>query len=96
MNATLITIFTFSIALAIGIFIGKLLFTARSLSEKTGLEEKLNGFSFQIDGLKQQLQKTHDEKEAIRTEKDSLVVQLTKKEVDFDNLWVATRNKNRK
>jgi DNA recombination protein RmuC len=40
MNATLLTILTFCIALAIGLYLGKLLFTAKSQSEKIGLEEK--------------------------------------------------------
>jgi DNA recombination protein RmuC len=52
MNATLITLLTFCIALAIG------------------------------------------EKEIIRSEKDSLAIQLSKKEVDFENLW--ERNKEQK
>ena len=34
------------------------------------------------------------EKEAIRNEKDSLAIQLSKKEVDFENLW--ERNKEQK
>ncbi|WP_309642162.1 DNA recombination protein RmuC [Flavobacterium sp.] len=87
MNATLITILTFSIALAIGIYIGKLLFAAQSKSEKIGLEEKLIGLNSQFEGLREQLRKTQEEKETIRTEKDSLAIQLSKKEVDFENLW---------
>ena len=39
---------TFIVALAIGIFLGKLLFTAQSQSEKSGLEERINGFLGQI------------------------------------------------
>ena len=87
MNATLITLLTFCIALAIGIYIGKLLFAAQSKSEKIGLEEKLIGLNSQFEGLRAQLQKTDEEKEIIRSEKDSLAIQLSKKEVDFENLW---------
>jgi len=87
MNATLITLLTFCIALAIGIYIGKLLFAAQSKSEKIGLEEKLIGVNSQFEGLRAQLQKTQEEKEIIRSEKDSLAIQLSKKEVDFENLW---------
>ena len=87
MNATLITILTFSIALFIGIYLGKLLFSARSQSEKIGLEEKIIGLNSQFEALKSQLKNTHDEKEHIRNEKDSLMVQLSKKEADFANLW---------
>ena len=87
MNATLLTIFTFSVALAMGIYLGKLLFTAKSQSEKIGLEEKLIGLSSQHQTLQEQLLVSQKEKETIRTEKDSLAIQLSKKEVDFENLW---------
>jgi DNA recombination protein RmuC len=96
---------SFVIALAIGIYIGKLIFSARFQSEKTSLEEKLIALTSQINQLKEQfsndkinfekqLENSNQEKEAIRTEKDSLAIQLSKKEVDFDNLW--ERNKEQK
>ncbi len=96
---------SFIVALAIGIYIGKLLFSAHFQSEKTSLEEKLIAFQAQIEQLKEQfsnekinfekqLAASNQEKEAIRTEKDSLAIQLSKKEVDFDNLW--ERNKEQK
>ena len=96
---------SFIVALAIGIFIGKLIFSARFQSEKAGLEEKLIGFASQINQLKEQfsndriklekqLENSNQEKETIRNEKDSLAIQLSKKEVDFDNLW--ERNKEQK
>lgn len=97
MNATILTIFTFIAALSIGIFIGKLLFSAKSQSEKNVLEERSIALQSQLDSLRQQM--TNDrqsfekqlhsatiEKESIRTEKDSLAIQLTKSEVDFENL----------
>ena len=77
----------FIVALAIGIFIGKLLFLSKSQSEKVFLEEKLNS-------LKEQVQITNLEKESIRNEKETINIQLTKKEVDFENLW--QRNKEQK
>ena len=95
----------FIVALAIGIFIGKLIFSARFQSEKISLEEKLIAFSSQFNQLKEQitvdkttfekqLEFTNAEKESIRNEKDSLAIQLSKKEVDFENLW--ERNKEQK
>jgi DNA recombination protein RmuC len=95
----------FIIALAIGVFIGKLLFSARFLSEKISLEEKLiacNGqlnqqkeqFLAEKNNLQKQLEASNSEKENIRNEKDSLAIQLSKKEVDFENLW--ERNKEQK
>lgn len=98
MNSTILTIIVFIIALAIGIYIGKLIFSARFQSEKIGLEEKLIGLTVQYNILKEQLVNEKitaekqllqlaEEKENIRTEKDALAIQLSKKEVDFENLW---------
>lgn len=94
MNATIITIITFIIALAIGIYLGKMLFTAQSKSEKASLEEKINGLLSQIEQLKSQVIQTAQERENIRAEKESIVIQLSKKETDFENLW--ERNKEQK
>nr|WP_315224147.1 DNA recombination protein RmuC [uncultured Flavobacterium sp.] len=88
----------FIIALFLGIYLGKLLFSARFQSEKVSLDERLNAANFQLQALKEQLEKERNnfdknfsqlnfEKENIRTEKDSLAIQLSKKEVDFENLW---------
>ena len=77
----------FIIALIIGIYIGKLIFSSKLQSEKTFLEENING-------LKQQLNLVNSEKETIRNEKEAITIQLTKKEVDLDNLW--QRNKEQK
>jgi DNA recombination protein RmuC len=98
-------LFVFIIALGIGIFIGKLIFSARFQSEKVSLEEKLIALNAQFDQQKQQflsdkntfekqLELSNSEKENIRNEKDSLAIQLSKKEVDFENLW--ERNKEQK
>ena len=84
----------FLIALGIGIFIGKLLFSAKAKTDKASLEEKINGLFQQIENVKIQLNQTAQEREAIRTEKESLAIQLSKKETDFENLW--ERNKEQK
>nr|WP_315145012.1 DNA recombination protein RmuC [uncultured Flavobacterium sp.] len=87
----------FIVALALGLFIGKLLFSARFESQKISLEEKINAAQHLLQQQKEQavldkaafekqLQSSLQEKEAIRNEKDSLAIQLSKKEVDFDNL----------
>ena len=65
----------FIIALVVGIFIGKLLFSAKSQSEKTFLEQKLNDLKEQSliekAALDKQLQNTIDEKvyQIIQTKK---------------------------
>ena len=88
----------FIIALFLGIYFGRMLFSAKSQSEKVSLEERLNANINQLQLQKEQfenekrsfeklLQLNNAEKENIRTEKDSLAIQLSKKEVDFENLW---------
>lgn len=105
MSQTLLVLAAFVIALMIGIYIGKLLFSAQAKSDKSALEERINGLLAQIEQGKQQLQNEqltfekqlallNSEKENIRSEKEALAIQLSKKEVDFENLW--ERNKEQK
>lgn len=105
MNETIIIITIFIIALTIGIFIGKSLFSANAKSVKATLEEKTNGLLSQIDQLRLQHQQEKlsiekgilqitSERENFRNEKEALAIQLSKKEADFDNLW--ERNKEQK
>jgi len=88
----------FVVALFLGVYLGKLLFSARFQSEKVSLEERLNAHIHQLQLQKEQFDRERNsfekqfqfmnaEKESIRTEKDSLAIQLSKKEVDFENLW---------
>jgi DNA recombination protein RmuC len=105
MTAAFPILVAFIIALAIGIFLGKLLFTANSKSEKATLEEKNKGLLSQINQMKEQVQidrtdfekqvtASNLDKESIRSEKEALAIQLSKKETDFENLW--ERNKEQK
>lgn len=98
MNSEIISAIGFLIALFVGIYLGKIIFSTQSKSAQIGLEEKLIGLQSQFNLLREQnqndkaafekqLQSAHAEKEAIRTEKDSLAIQLSKKETDFENLW---------
>jgi len=94
MPESMLIIISFIIALAVGIFIGKLLFTAKSQSEKSSLEERINGYSNQIEQLKSQINQVVSEKENLQKEKENLAILLAKKENDFENLW--ERNKEQK
>lgn len=94
MPESMLVLITFIVALAIGIFIGKLIFTAKSQSEKSGLEERINGYLSQIEQLKIQMNQLVSEKETVQKEKESLAIHLAKKENDFDNL--LERNKEQK
>ena len=94
MTDNLVLLLTLLISLAVGFFIGKALFSANAKTEKASLEEKINGLLQQIEQFKSQLNQTVQERETIRTEKESLAIQLSKKETDFENLW--ERNKEQK
>jgi DNA recombination protein RmuC len=94
MYDNLILIVVFILAIAIGIFLGKIIFSANAKSDKAGLEEKLIGLLQQIEQFKSQLNQTIQERETIRAEKESFAIQLSKKETDFENLW--ERNKEQK
>lgn len=91
-------VLVFVVALFLGIYLGRMLYSAKFQSEKVSLEERLNANGNQLQLQKEQfenekknferlLQAHTIEKETIRTEKDSLAIQLSKKEVDFENLW---------
>ncbi|MDI9311806.1 MAG: DNA recombination protein RmuC [Limnohabitans sp.] len=105
MSDTLIVLATFIIALGIGIYLGKIIFSASAKTTTATFEEKINGLLSQIEQLKSQFQsekgtwekqlsQLNQEKDGIRNEKEALAIQLSKKEVDFDNL--LERNKEQK
>ncbi|WP_320814360.1 DNA recombination protein RmuC [Flavobacterium sp.] len=105
MSQTLLIIAIFILALAIGFFIGKMLSKAESQSQKSGLEERVNGLLGQIELLKIQFQseknqfektysQLHLDKENVQKEREAFAIHLAKKENDFDNL--LERNKEQK
>ena len=98
MSQTLLLIAIFIIASFIGFYIGKLLSSAQSKAEKIALEEKNISLNVQLTALKEQnnndkasfekqILQAQSEKEVLRNEKEAINLQLTKKEVDFENLW---------
>lgn len=104
MSPLLIIILVF-IALLIGFFIGKSLFKASSNSEKIISEEKINSLNREIDNHKQlfseqkksfenQIQQLNTEKEKLLGEKQSLLVSLSRKETEYNNL--LQKNKEQK
>jgi DNA recombination protein RmuC len=97
MPDTIIILFAFIVALAIGIFVGKAMFTAKASADSKVLEERHNSLQQTIEQLKQQaiverqniekqVSLLQNERNDLRTAKDALNMQLTKKEADFDNL----------
>lgn len=102
MPETIVLLAAFIIALAIGVFIGKALFTAKAAADKKVLEERHSNQQLQIEQLKALAQAEKEtlnkqfgiiqqERDGLRQEKDALSIQLTKKETDFDNLMERMR-----
>ena len=94
MLATANLLLVFIVALAIGIYLGKVLFSSRAFSEKINLESQLKSFEQSQTALKEQLQQVQNEKEAIRSEKERLAVSLSRKESDYD--YLAERQNEQK
>lgn len=58
------------------------------------MEQLRQQHQHEIRNTENQLQQTAMERENLRAEKEALAIQLSKKEVDFENLW--ERNKEQK
>lgn len=106
MPDTLIILLTFIIALAIGAFIGKIIFSAKAATDRKVLEERAAGQQLQLEQMKQQavndrlsfekqLSQVQAERESLRDAKEAIAVQLSKKETDFDNLLERMREQQR-
>ena len=112
MSEILQFLLVFIIALGIGVFLGKIIFSSSTNAEKVIAHEKINSLDAIIVNLKNQFEseKASFEKQIlllnqdeavlrqeinnIRNQKEAINIQLTKKEVDFDNLF--ERNKEQK
>ncbi|MNK06568.1 DNA recombination protein RmuC [compost metagenome] len=102
MPDTISLLLAFIIALAIGIYVGKIVFSSKAASDKKVFEERNNSLQLHIEQLKQQSQnellgiekqlvQSNAERDGLRQAKEALTVQLTKKETDFDNLFERMR-----
>ena len=102
MSDNLILLFAFIIALAIGAFVAKSLFSAKSASALKVLEERNNSLLQQMELLKQQsaseklvaerhLSQIEDDRNNLRIAKEAIALQLAKKETDFENLYERMR-----
>ncbi|MEL4307507.1 DNA recombination protein RmuC [Joostella sp. CR20] len=87
----IIVAFIFAIA---GIFLGIYIQKLKSNTATSSFLERERQLQLNTESLKAEVEKERAEKEQIRQEKDSLAIQLSRKEVDFDNL--LERNKEHK
>lgn len=93
----IVTILLIFVALLIGILIGRILSKASNSSEKMVFEERINSFVREIENYKQhilqikkdfenQLNVLSSEKNTLLNEKQSLLVSLSRKETEYNNL----------
>ncbi len=88
-------VYLFFIAVwCIGIFLGKIIFSAQGKTEKAILEEKISSLTIQQEQYKKELNAAFEAHENMRMQKDAFAIQLTKKEADFELL--LERNKEQK
>lgn len=102
MNDFVVSILIGIIFFSLGFFIAKWLFDSKNSTEKKFLLAQINQHENQIYSAKEDLNRTQDflqkqitqiqlEREQIRTEKEALAIQLSKKEADFDYLFERNR-----
>jgi DNA recombination protein RmuC len=102
MNDFVVSILIGIIFFSLGFFIAKWLFNSKNSTEKKFLLAQINQHENQIYSAKEDLNRTQDflqkqitqiqlEREQIRTEKEVLAIQLSKKEADFDYLFERNR-----
>jgi DNA recombination protein RmuC len=102
MNDFVVSILIGIIFFSLGFFIAKWLFDSKNSTEKKFLLAQINQHENQIYSAKEDLNRTQDflqkqitqiqlEREQIRTEKEVLAIQLSKKEADFDYLFERNR-----
>lgn len=86
MNDNIILILAIIISGGIGAYIGMTITRLKSKSEQSTLEERQNQLSITIEEVKQNLNKTENEREEIRREKEFLNSELTRKNTEYENL----------
>ncbi|MFM2230989.1 MAG: hypothetical protein RL607_2247 [Bacteroidota bacterium] len=80
-----------AVFLVLGFFIGKLFSGNQSAATLAQKDEQIRQLNLQSEQLQHQVKTALSEKEQFRNEREAVAMQLTKKEVDFDNL--LERNK---
>ena len=105
MNEVVITVLVSFLSFIIGFFCAKWISKSKNSSDKQSLMDKINTLEIisnsekeekirMQDFLQKQIEQIQNEREQIRTEKEVLAIQLSKKEADFDHL--LERNKEQK
>lgn len=105
MTITIVAILTLLLGATLGYFLGKFIFTSKNTSEAQGYLSKIESLTNQLtiieekwqmhtSRLQKQLDALYQDNQTIRKEKETLTIQLSKKESDFDHL--TERNNEQK
>jgi len=94
MPTTLTTILLIILFLAIGVALGYFINNLKQKAGQSSLEERLRTNAENETKLQERLTGLEQERESIRSEKDRLTVELTRRNADFDNL--KQRNEEQK
>ena len=86
MPATLTTIILILIFLAIGIALGYFINNLKQKAGVSSLEERIRSQAENEGKLQQHIKELEQDREAIRSEKDQLALELTRRNADYDNL----------
>jgi DNA recombination protein RmuC len=82
MSDTLLYLIIAFVALFLGAIVGMYIQKLKVQSTQSTLQEREKQLQYSLQELKETVNKTQQEKESIRSEREALVVQLTKKEAD--------------
>lgn len=86
MTSTLGLIFLLILFLAIGIALGVFINNLKQKAGVSSLEERIRSQAENEGKLQQHIKELEQNREAIRSEKDQLALELTRRNADFDNL----------
>lgn len=86
MPTTLTTILLILLFLAIGIALGYFINNLKQKAGVSSLEERLRSLAENDTKLQQHIKELEQNREAVRSEKDQLALELTRRNADFDNL----------
>ena len=86
MNETILFLLLAAFCILVGAFLGNLFARLKHKSENSKLEERLAQAADQTERLNEQFERTIQEREQIRSEKDFLNGELIKRNAEFDNV----------
>ncbi len=91
MNETFLFLLLTAICLLIGAFLGNYFARLKNKTETSKLEERLENTQLQEEKLQERFQTALRERDEQRKEKEQLIIELTRRNSEFDNLELRNR-----